>query len=451
MVEIIVPAKYEPRPYQQAFHRAMDGTYRRTQSGECVSNGDGFKRAALVWHRRAGKDKACWCYLLARAAYEKGTYYYIFPTYTQGKKALWEAIGKDEVNYIEHIPAAAIIGAPNQTEMKINLLNGSVVQIVGAEEFNRLMGTNPRGLVFSEYSIQNPNCWRYMEPILMENGGWAIFNLTPRGKNHGYELWAMAQANQDEWYCSLQTIEDTGVISPDEIAKMRRQGVSEEFIQQEFYCSFEGSVHGAIYAAQIRQARADGRIGNVPHDPHLPVYTAWDLGIDDHMAIWFCQLYGQEVRLIDYLEGWGEGLPYYVREIKERQYNIGKHVLPHDIQVRELGTGKTRLEVLQGLGLDCEVLPASEIADGIEAVRGMFSRSWFDSEKCRAGLDALDNYKQKFDERKNTFTGIDKNWACHGSDAFRYLAVWERVGRQAMQIPAYAAALRSTTSYAGLW
>ena len=270
---------------------------------------------------------------------EIGAYYYFYPTYAQGKKALWEGIGKDGFRYINHFPEVLLDGKPNDTEMKIRYKNGSLFQIIGTDDIDKVLGTNPRGCVFSEYSLQSPKAWEYIRPILAENKGWAIFNYTPRGKNHGFDLYEMAIKNPS-WFVSKLTVDDTHVLTLEDIDEERKAGMTEDMIQQEFYCSFVAAIIGSYYWKEYDEAEKAGRFGNVPYDPNGSVHTVWDLGIADSMAIGFYQIIGQEVHKIDYYENTGEGFPHYAKILQEKGYVYGKHFAPQDIKARELSTGK---------------------------------------------------------------------------------------------------------------
>jgi len=322
--------------------------------------------------------------------------------------------------FLDHVPAD-IIAKKSDQEMRIELMNGSAIQVVGTDRVE-VVGPNPIGCVFSEYSLQNPKAWNFVRPILAENNGWSVFNYTPRGMNHAHELHQMAIENPN-WYSETLTVEDTGAISHNAIQDEIDAGMSPELVQQEFYCSFEYGLQGAYYLNQMAKARTDGRICGVPV-VDLPVHTAWDLGIGDSMPIWFFQLVGKEIHLVDFYENSGEGLAHYAKVLAEKGYWYGKHLAPHDIKVRELGTGTSRIERAEELGIKFEVVPLTPLDDGIEAVRSILSRCWFDLDKTKDGRNALMNYQKRWNENLNTFD--DKplhDWASHGADAFRMMAV----------------------------
>lgn len=356
-----------------------------------------------------------------------GNYYYTFPTYSQGKKALWEGIGKDGVRYLEHFPKALLDGKPNDTEMKIKYKNGSIFQVIGVEDVDKIVGTNPRGIVFSEYSLQNPKAWEYMRPILAENKGWAIFNYTPRGKNHGFKLYEMAKGNP-KWWISKLTVDDTKVLSPEDIEEERRAGMTEDMIQQEFYCSFVSAIMGSIYWDKINEAEKNGQFTDVPYNPRLLVHTVWDLGKNDTNCIGFYQSNGLTVRKIDYLSGNRKGLPDWIKLVKEKPYTYGKHFAPHDIEVSDysLTGNQSRLEVAKDLGIKFEVIPNLSIQEGIDAGRRLFKKLYIDKTKCAEFLEAIPQYTREYDEKNKIFK--DKplhDWTSHFADEHRYAALVE--------------------------
>lgn len=420
MATVTLPHHYEPRPYQIPLLAAMDS---------------GCKRAVQVWHRRAGKEKTDLAGIVVKKMMERvGTYFYVFPTFVQGRKVLWDGADRDGFRFIDHIPKELIENI-NSTEMKVRLVNGSLLQVIGSDKFDSVMGTNPIGIVFSEYSLQDPVCWGYFRPILAENGGWALFNFTPRGENHAYQLYELAKANPYDpvtnplgWFVSLLTVQDTqavpaAVLEQERLETIRLDG-NDAIHQQEYYCSFTAPIAGGYYAAQIARAYRDGRVGPVPHETRLAVDTWWDLGLNDRMAIWFTQAVGQEIRVIDYMEGTGQGLPFYIGKLQQKGYVYGRHTAPHDIEVRELTNGKTRRDTAEALGIKFEVAPKIAVLEGIDACRGLFDKCYFDADKTREGINALKNYVKQYDEKRKTFLNAPyHNWASNGADAFRTMGV----------------------------
>ena len=411
---IKLPHHFEPRSYQLPLLKAMDV--------------GGYKRAVAVWHRRSGKDKTVINFMAKRMYERVGAYYYLFPTFKQARKVIWDGRDRDGFKFTDHIPKALRKRTDNQ-EMQIETNNGSIFQLIGTDDIDRITGTNPFGLVFSEWSLQNPAAWDIMRPILAENEGWAIFIYTPRGKNHGWKTLETARTFPEEWYSEVLTAKDTGAISESVLRQERREIVfkygNDSLYQQEYMCDFNIPIQGAYFADQLVAADDDGRIAGVPHDPAREVHTFWDLGIDDSTTIWFGQFVGQEIHLIDYYENREKGIPHYVKMLKDKKdYLYGRHFAPHDIEQRELTSGRTRRETAEGLGIKFEVVPrVAHKEDAIEAVRNVIPRCWFDAVKCERGLDALKSYCKEWDEEKQVFkTTPVHNWASHSADSFMTLA-----------------------------
>ena len=354
-----------------------------------------------------------------------GNYYYAFPTYSQGKKALWEGRGKDGVKYLDYF-RSDLVEKKNDSEMKINFKNGSLFQIVGVEDPDSIVGTNPKGIVFSEYSLQNPAAWGLMRPILKENGGWAIFNYTPRGKNHGYKLWEMAKKNPERWWIEKLTVNDTKVLTEKDIQEERDEGMTEDLIQQEYYCSFISAIQGSIYWEQIDKAEKNNQFTDVPYDSAMLVHTVWDLGKNDTNCIGFYQSNGITWRKIDYLKGSKKGLPDWIKLVKEKPYTYGKHFAPHDIAVSDYSiTGvQSRLEVAKKLGIKFEIVPNIFREDGINAGRMFLSKLYIDKTKCADFLEAIPQYSREYDEKNKIFKDIPlHDWTSHYADEHRYASL----------------------------
>lgn len=427
MLTIQLPYNFRPRPYQVPVMVALDS---------------GIRRAMLIWHRRCGKDLTMVNYTIkcmfpgdgVRNA-RVGTYYYFFPTYSQGKRVIWDGIDDNGRRFLDYFPRELFpLNRRNETELRLEAINGSAFQIIGTDRLDAVVGTNQVGCVFSEYALQNPRGWDLIRPILVQNKGWAVFITTPRGHNHAYDLWKKAQ-DRETWYKQLLTIKDTfrndgtPVITEHDVEQEILEGMDADLARQEFYCSFDIGVVGSYYSKILELLEKKGQITSVPHDPRLSVDTYWDLGIDDSMVIWFVQQYGKEIRIIDYYENSGEGLPFYKDVLWERKrdrgYNYGTFNFPFDIAVKELSTGKSRLEIASSLGLVPNfVVPKLNLQDGIHAVRTTLPMCWFDAERCKEGIEALRNYHKKYDEINKVFmTTPAHDWSSHGADGFRTLAV----------------------------
>jgi hypothetical protein len=397
----------------------------------------GFLRAIQVWHRRSGKDKTDWNFMIKKAFEVIAPYYYFFPTYSQGKKALWDGIDNTGFKFLDHIPKEVRVST-NDTEMKVKLINGSLIQVVGTDNIDSIVGTNPRGCVFSEYSLQDPKAWQFVRPILAANGGWAIFNYTPRMHNHAWELLQVAKADPIHWYWEIKTADDTKAIPPEVLAQekieMAKQTGNDALYEQEYFCSFEAPVEGAYYGSQLMVIEKENHITDVPYDHSIPVETFWDLGVGDTTAIWFLQRVGMEKRFIDYYETNGEGLDHYVQVLQDKKYIYAEHTAPHDIEVRELSSGKSRLEIAKTLGIKFNIAPKLTIEDGINASRSVLSSCWFDKTKCDRGLNALKSYHKEWDEDNKCYKNHpEHDWSSNGSDAFRYFAVSDKIKRPYVQ------------------
>lgn len=394
---------FTPRDYQLPVFVAFDA---------------GIRRFCEVWHRRSGKDKTFWNLLIREAATGPvGNYWYVFPTYRQGKKAIWDAIDKDGFRVLAHAPREVLAGKPNETEMSMDFTSGSTLQIVGTDNVDTLVGTNPRGIVFSEYALQSPTVWQLLSPIVIENRGWAAFNFTPRGANHAQDLYELALGNP-AWHARLLTVDDTGALDAAQLAEARATA-SEEVFRQEYYCDFEAGNEGSYYGRLLAAAKDEGRVGRVVAEPALPVHTAWDLGVGDATAIWFFQVVGRERHYLDYYESSGEGLPHYVRVLQSKPYVYGRHFAPHDIEVREFSSGTSRIETARALGIRFETVGQHLIEDRIEACRLLLPRCWFDAERCKDGIAALRAYHKAFDDKRQTWRDRpEHDWSSHGADAF---------------------------------
>jgi hypothetical protein len=415
---IRLPHHYSPRSYQR---RAF------------VAYADGIRRFMCVWHRRSGKDKTWLNFTICRMMERKGLYAHILPTYKQAKGIIWDGIGADGFGFMEHFPPELVAGK-NETELKVELANGSIYRLLGSDNTDQLVGMNPVGLVFSEYAIQDPTAWALLSPILVENQGWASFIFTPRGKNHAFDLWESNKNNPD-WYCNLLNIEQTWRDAEGEgggpvmtLADVEREiasgNIDADTAKQEYYCDFAGTFAGSYYGTLITELHQKDQIRSIVYDPSLPVFTVWDLGRHDATAIWFVQsVRGFEYRIIDYYEEEGYPLDYHIRQVRLKPYVYAEHYAPHDINVTEYTTGVSRIEAARRLGINFWALPKLPIYDGIAAARAVLPKCWFDATKCARGLKALQNYHREYDDKNRVYRDIPvHDWSSHGADAWRYFA-----------------------------
>ncbi len=364
----------------------------------------------------AGKTVACINDLI-RAAITcdkpEPRFAYIAPYYAQAKDVAWA--------YLKRFTASIPGAVTNEQELRVDLPGGGRVRLYGADNYERLRGIYLDGVIVDEFGDVDPRAWsEVIRPALADRKGWAVFIGTPKGRNHFAEIWNQAQDRPDEWYSLILKASQTGIVDPIELADSRSV-MSEDQYNQEFECSFDAAVVGSYYGKLIEKAESEGRIGNVAWEPQIPVQTWWDLGIDDSTAIWFVQILGREIRLIDYYENSGVGLDHYAKVLKDKDYVYGQHMLPHDVQVHELSTGKSRFAFLAGLGIRGTVVRKHSVEDGINSVRSILPRCWFDKAKCSRGVEALRQYRQEWDDKQKAFRGRPlHDWSSHSADSFRY-------------------------------
>ena len=356
----------------------------------------------------------------------------MLPQANQARKAIWTAVDSHTGHKrIDWAFPPELRESTNDQEMLIRFKNGSTWQVVGSDNYQGVIGSGAFGIVYSEYMLSAPNAWLYLSPILEENGGWAVINVTPRCRNHFYGMYQLGQS-EPGWFSQLLTVRDTGALNDEQIQTIRRQIAKERgddeaqnIINQEYYCSWDAAIPGSYYGKMIADLEAADCIGHVPYDPRYPVVTGWDLGVGDSTAIWFAQRTRTELRVIDYYEASGVGADHYARVIKDKPYLYERHFLPHDANDREWGNNaSSRVAVLKGLGVrPLVVLPRASVDDGINAVRVALHGARFDRKKCDRGLEALRQYQKTWDERLKVFSQKPlHDWTSHAADAFRYLA-----------------------------
>ncbi len=395
---IIIP--YKPREPQLQIHAAMEK--------------DRF--VVAVAHRRMGKTVAALNELIRSAMNNEQKaprYAYIAPTYSQAKRVAWD--------YLTYF-ARPLDAKANIAELRVDFFDRRI-QLYGSDNPDSLRGQYFDGVVLDEIGDQNPKIWNeIIRPALADRKGWCLFIGTPKGNNHFKDLFD--RAGKEEGWSALQfKASETHLLDEKELWAAKKE-MGDDKYNQEFECSFNAAVEGSYYGKLINDLEEKGRMCHIDRDDLCQTYVAWDLGMGDSTALWVCQATGQEKRIMDYVENHGQGLDWYVNWLKENNWHKAEQLLPHDVEVRELGTGKSRLEMLREAGLDVRVLPRLSVDDGIQAVRRMLPTCWFNMPQVKQGLDCLRNYRREYDEKRNVF--YDKplhDWASHGSDAFRYLAL----------------------------
>lgn len=382
--------------------------------------------ACLVVHRRAGKTVTC-INDLVRAAVRldkpDGRFAYVAPQLNQAKDVAWA--------YLKRY-TAPLSPKINEAELWVEVANAaghaSRIRIYGADNADRLRGGYFDGVILDEYADMGASVWgEIVRPMLADRRGWATFIGTLKGRNH---LWGLYDGRRDDadWFTMLAPASDTGIIAEDELAALREDMTQEEYAQ-EFECNPDAAIRGAYFGKEL----ASGSIGDVPVDEAVPVHTAWDLGVGDATAVWFFQVVGADVHVVDHYEAHGHGLPHYAAMLAARGYTYGTHYLPHDARARDLGTGRTRVETFRQLtGQMPTILPQGNVMDGINAARLTIPKCRFDATRCADGLEALRQYRADWDDKARTFRDAPKHdWTSHSADAFRYLAMaWRTIRPQ---------------------
>lgn len=395
-----ITLEYAPRPWALPFHASTK------------------RWMVLVIHRRAGKTTAALNFLQVSALRKPSTRYaFIAPTYKQAKNVAWDLL-KRYARVVTHVETS-------ESTLTVLYPNGSKITLFGADDPDSLRGMGFSGVVFDEYSQQPSNIFsEIIRPALADQIGYAVWIGTPKGRNEFWRLYEKHKSD-DEWLVMKLAVNNTSVIKPEELESARKN-MSEDEYEQEWNCSFDAAIKGAYYALELSLLHAEKRIRQVPYDPAIPVHTVWDLGIADATAIGFYQRIGAELRKIDYLEFIGKSLTEIIAIVKNKSYVYGKHFAPHDIEVREYSTGKSRFEIAKNLGIRFEIVPKLSIADGINAGRTVFQRLWVDEIRCAPWLDAIAQYKKKWNDSAGAFEDEpNHDWTSHAADEFRYAAIVE--------------------------
>lgn len=391
---------YRPRAPQLDIHNAVNSN----------------RFTVVVAHRRMGKTVSAILHLIDAALNNKQKdprYAYIAPTYAQAKRVAFDYL----VEYTRPLGAKV-----NIAELRVDFM-GRRISLYGSENGDSLRGQYFDGVVLDEIGDQNPKVFtEIIRPALADRKGWCLFIGTPKGNNHFADFKDRA-IKGDGWKFLEFKASETSVLDHKELAEAKAE-MGEDKYRQEFECSFDAPVEGAYYGALLNEADEQNRITTIPHDEVARLVCAWDLGVSDSTCIWVAQIVGKEIQLIDATENHGVGLDYYVSWLRNNGYDKAQQILPHDVRVREMSSGKSRQEVLMEAGLEITIAPSLSVADGIQAVRRILPRCWFDKENTKQGLAALRNYRRQYDEKRNVFFDTPlHDWASHYADSFRYLAI----------------------------
>lgn len=448
IARVRIPNGWTPRSYQMPLWLYLE---------------NGGKRAIDIAHRRWGKDDVALHWTCCAAHQRVATYWHMLPQASQARKAIWEAVNPHTgTRRIDEAFPLELRANTRENDMMIRFRNGSTWQVVGSDNFDSLVGSPPAGIVFSEFAIANPYSWAYLKPILDENGGWSIFITTPRGKNHAHKMYLSAKNNPD-WFAEVSSVLQTGRFNAAQLAEIRQEYIDlfqedagDAMYQQEYLCSFDAQILGSYYGKEITKAETEGRVGSVPHDPDLPVFSVWDLGYSDDTSIWFYQVHWGEIRVIDHYKAAGKDLQHYAEVLYGRKivvdkrgskgepeewhlsdelpehahriaYQYGRHWGPWDARPKTLAAnGRSIVQILDDFGVRMWIAPNLDPQDGIQAVRATLPHCWFDEKRCEYGIESLKNYRREWDEDTRMFR--DKpvhDWTSHAADAFRYLSlVW---------------------------
>lgn len=427
-MEVKIP--YKPRPIQADMHKELK------------------RWNVLVMHRRFGKTVWAVNHMIKRVLTNplpRPRVALVAPTFTQAKRIAWDYVKF----YAGVIPGVTF----NETELRADFPNGGRITLLSAENPDALRGIYLDDCFFDEYGMQNPRVWgEVVRPALSDRQGSATFLGTPAGHNHFWDMLEAAKnqlsEGSDDWYYRICKASETSIVKDEEL-KAAKASMTEEQYEQEFECSFTAAIIGAYYGKLLSDLDDGGKITRVPYDPAYPVHTAWDLGINDSTAIWFAQIFrGGAVNVIDYYESSGVGLDHYADILRQKDYTYGDHLAPHDIEVRELGSGKSRLETAYTLGIKFRVVPKMKVADGINAARMLIPKCYFDRDNTAEGLECLRQYRQDWDEKRKSFRDTPRHdFTSHAADAFRYLAVGLQ-NREAMHRPPQQVAMNDYNPFA---
>jgi len=360
-------------------------------------------------------------------------YLYCAPQQNQIRKILWLGQTNDGKRFLDYIPEE-LVKKKTEVDMRIELINGAVIQLIGADSYDANVGQNAKGIIYSEFALQSPVAYNYFRPMILAQKGWQLFISTPRSRNHFYDIYKTAlkrveDGNQD-WFVESITIDESRdesgqpVFSREQFEQEISDGVPEATALQEYYVSFDQGNVGAYYADQMSVLYKQKAIGHFPHDPTKQVITSWDLGINDNNSIWFIQITDSGPRVIDYESAPNIPLTEWIRIVNAKPYNYYEHIGPHDINVRESMTGFTRLDMCRDLNFFFRVSPKLPRAEGIAAVRALLPVCQFNSEPCNEGLESLMSYQREYDPVLQNFKDVPKHDKhSHGADSFRTFAV----------------------------
>jgi hypothetical protein len=429
---IELPNNWQPRRYQFKLWDALQNR--------------GVKRAIEIAHRRWGKDDVILHHTAIEAHKRVATYWHALPEYTQARKAIWNAVNPHTgIRRIDEAFPRELREKTVDDEMFIRFKNGSTWQVIGSDRYNGLVGAGVAGVVFSEWALCNPSAWGYIRPMMEENDGWATFITTPRGRNHAKAMFDMAKDNP-RWFAETSNIYETGALSQAQLDESLKEyialygeDIGRAQFEQEYECSFNAAILGAFYAREMAAVRKEGRIDEIEATEGRPVHRAWDIGVRDDTSIWWFQVVGSQVFILDCYTASGVGVDHYADVVHKRTaehgWKSGVDFVPHDAKVKEWGSGRTRVETMRGYGLNPQLCSNATKMDGVNAARQTLARCVFHPRCEEAGIAALEQYRREWDDEKKAFKANEvHDWTSHLADAFRYLALsWRAVPEPAVE------------------
>jgi phage terminase large subunit len=402
---VVLPNGFTPRHYQRDAMAYFDR---------------GGKRGVYCWPRRSGKDMT-FMHQIAKSAHERtGIYYHLLPNHKQARKVIWDAIDNDGKRMLDMAFPREIRDSTNEVEMKIRFKCGSLYQLVGADYYNSIMGSNPVGLLFSEAALTDPRAWSFFRPIIAANGGWAAFISTPRGYNWFHKILETAKGD-GAWHWSHLNAAQTGHIPAEVLASEKRE-MEDELYRQEYDTDFSAANVGAILGRWMEDAEREGRITEVEQE-FDGIYVSSDIGFRDTATWWFWKPRLGGLDLIDYDEDTGLDADDWIARLQAKRYRFAKIWLPHDARVKTFQSKHSAVErFLKAFGAaHVGIVEQSSISDRINAARYILPRCRFDRERTAAGLEGLRAWSYEMDEDKKTFSREPRHdWASHPGDGFSY-------------------------------
>jgi hypothetical protein len=440
-ITVQLPHQFTARPYQGRFMDFYD---------------HGGRNGIFVWHRRAGKDLVALHQIVKMAMKQRGMYWHCLPSYAQARKAVWNNFNNTTgERLLRSVLPKEIVRHPEefrpQGEMLIELINGSMIQLIGSDSIDNIVGAGPRHVTFSEFALCKPNSYDLVRPMLRENGGSVAFITTPRGKNHAWKIWEMAGRTRG-WMRDLQTLDDTEAWrgwrkedsdlffgSAQEVIDVETAaGMQPELARQEYRCDFEAALVGSVWGDLLETIEKSGRICKFEPSSARPVFVHFDLGRNDSTAIWIWQVNGDEIDVLYHYESHGKGLSHYFEKVDAALRDLGLQLntiwLPHDASADTLVSDLSiEDQFIERYGpVKVKIVPKLSALDGIQAGRWLLQQKVRFHARCAEydGIEALKQYHYEFDEVRHVFTNRpEHDWSSHTADAFRYLAVTAKIGK----------------------